>query len=144
MVICVSMLLCPYIPPSPAQTVKRLPTMWETQVQFLGREDPLEKQMAIHSITLAWKIPWMEKPDNLQSMGSQKSQTWLSYWACTHTYINKIHHKYFFPFCLRSHSFWQSFPLLPSRGLLGTLDTVTLMNISPGLGVRKIYSFLTI
>ena len=45
-----------------AQTVKRLPTMRETQVRFLGREDPLEKEMAIHSSTLAWKIPWMEKP----------------------------------------------------------------------------------
>ena len=45
-----------------AQTVKRLPAMQETQVRFLGREDPLEKEMAIHSSTLAWKIPWMEKP----------------------------------------------------------------------------------
>ena len=45
-----------------AQRVKRLPTMWETQVRFLSREDPLEKEMATHSGTLAWKIPWMEKP----------------------------------------------------------------------------------
>ena len=45
-----------------AQTVKRLPAMRETQVRFLGREDPLEKEMAIHSSTLAWKILWMEKP----------------------------------------------------------------------------------
>ena len=43
--------------------VKRLPAMWETQVRFLGREDPLEKEMAIHSSTLTWKIPWMEEPD---------------------------------------------------------------------------------
>ena len=55
-----------------AQTVKRLPAMWETQVQFLGWEDPLEKEMAINSSTLAWKIPWMEEPDRLQSMGSQR------------------------------------------------------------------------
>ena len=55
-----------------AQTVKRLPAMWETQVQFLGQEDPLEKAMAIHSSTLAWKIPWTEEPDRLQSMGSQR------------------------------------------------------------------------
>ena len=55
-----------------AQTVKRLPTMRETQVQSLGREDPLEKEMAAHSSTLAWKIPWMEEPDRLQSMGSQR------------------------------------------------------------------------
>ena len=54
-----------------AQTVKHLPAMWETQVQFLGREDPLEKEMAIHSNTLAWKIPWMEEHIRLQSMGSQ-------------------------------------------------------------------------
>ena len=55
-----------------AQTVKRLPTMWETWVQFLGREDLLEKEMATHSRTLAWKIPWMEEPGVLQSMGSQR------------------------------------------------------------------------
>ena len=55
-----------------AQTVKRLPAMRETQVRFLGQEDPLEKEMAIHSSTLAWKIPWTEEPDRLQSMGSQR------------------------------------------------------------------------
>ena len=55
-----------------AQTVKRLPAMWETRVRFLGQGDPLEKEMAIHSSTLAWKIPWMEEPDRLQSMGSQR------------------------------------------------------------------------
>ena len=55
-----------------AQTVKRLPAMRETRVRFLGWEDPLEKEMAIHSNTLAWKIPWTEDPDRLQSMGLQK------------------------------------------------------------------------
>jgi len=55
-----------------AQIVKRLPAMRETRVQFLGREDPLEKEIAIHSSTLAWKIPWTEEPDRLQSMGSQR------------------------------------------------------------------------
>ena len=55
-----------------AQTVKRLPAMRETRVRFLGREDTLEKEMAIHSSTPAWKIPWMEEPDRLQSMGSQR------------------------------------------------------------------------
>ena len=54
-----------------AQTVKHLPTMWETQVPSLGREDPLEKEMAIHSSTIAWKIAWTEEPGRLQSMGSQ-------------------------------------------------------------------------
>ena len=55
-----------------AQTVKRLSAMQETQVRSLGREDPLERAMAIHSSTLAWKIPWTEVPDRLQSMGSQR------------------------------------------------------------------------
>ena len=56
---------------SVAQTVKRLSAMQETWVQFLGWEDPLENEMAIHSSTLAWKIPWTEEPDRLQSMGLQ-------------------------------------------------------------------------
>ena len=55
-----------------AQAVKRLPTMWETWVQSLGWEVPLEKEMATHSSILAWKIPWMEEPGRLQSMGSQR------------------------------------------------------------------------
>ena len=63
-----------------AQTVKRLPAMRETQVQSLGWEDPLEKEMATHSSTLAWKIPWMEKPGRLQPIGSQ-SQTRLSHFT---------------------------------------------------------------
>ena len=52
--------------------VKRLPTMRETQVQSLGQEDPLEKEMATHSSILAWKIPWTEEPGRLQPMGSQR------------------------------------------------------------------------
>ena len=55
-----------------AQTIKHLSTMWETWVRSLGREDPLEKEMAIHSRTIAWKIPWTEEPGRLQSMGSQR------------------------------------------------------------------------
>ena len=54
-----------------AQTVKNLPAMQETQVQSLGQEDTLEKEMTTDSSTLAWKIPWMEEPGRLQSMGSQ-------------------------------------------------------------------------
>ena len=46
--------------------------MWETRVQSLGQENPLEKEMATHSSTLAWEIPWMEEPGRLQSMGSQR------------------------------------------------------------------------
>ena len=54
-----------------AQMVKSLPAVQETQVQSLGREDPLEKEMATHSSILAWKTLWMEEPGRLQSMGSQ-------------------------------------------------------------------------
>ena len=55
-----------------AQMVKSLPVMWETRVWSLGLEDPLEKEMATHSSILAWKIPGMEEPGRLQSMGSQR------------------------------------------------------------------------
>ena len=55
-----------------AQRVKRLPAMTETWVQSLGQEDPLEKKKATHSSTLAWRIPWTEKPGRLQSIGSQR------------------------------------------------------------------------
>ena len=58
--------------------VKNLPAMQETQVQSLVEEDPLEKEMAIHSSILAWEILWIEEPSGLQSMGSSKCQTWLS------------------------------------------------------------------
>ena len=54
--------------------VKRLPAMRETQVPSLGREDALEKEMATHSSTLAWKIPWMEEPGRLQPVGSQRAR----------------------------------------------------------------------
>ena len=52
--------------------MKTLPAMWETQVQFLGQEDALEKGMATHSSILAWRIPWTEEASRLQSMGSQR------------------------------------------------------------------------
>ena len=52
--------------------VKCLPVMWETWVRSLEPEDPLEKEMATHSSTLAWKIPWMEEPGRLQCIGSQR------------------------------------------------------------------------
>ena len=58
-----------------AQRVKRLPAMQEAWVQSLGQEDPLEKEMVTHSSTLAWKIPWAEKPGGLQSMGSLELDT---------------------------------------------------------------------
>ena len=59
-----------------AQTVKNLPAMQEIQVQSLGQEDPLEKEMATHSGLLAWEVPWSEEPGGLQSPGSQ-NQTGL-------------------------------------------------------------------
>ena len=58
-----------------AQTVKCLPAVRETRVQSLGWEDPLEKEMATHSSTLAWKIPWTEEPGSLQSRGQKESDT---------------------------------------------------------------------
>ena len=59
-----------------AQRLKRLPAMLETWVQFLGREDPLEKEMATHSSIFAWKIPWTEEPGRLQSMGLSRQEYW--------------------------------------------------------------------
>ena len=56
-----------------AQMVKNLPAMQETRVQPLGREDPLEKDMATHSSTLVWRIPWAEEPGGLQSWGHKES-----------------------------------------------------------------------
>ena len=55
-----------------AQMVKYLPAMWDTRVRSLGWENPLEKEMATHSSIFAWKIPWMEEPSRLQSVGSQR------------------------------------------------------------------------
>ena len=60
--------------------------MWETQVQSLGQEDPLEKEMAAHSSILAWRIPWAEEPGGLQSTGSQ-SWTRLSQWHFHFTFF---------------------------------------------------------
>ena len=62
-----------------AQMVKRLPTVWENWVRSLGQEDPLEKEMATHSSTLAWKIPWTEECSRLQAMGSQRvGHDWMT------------------------------------------------------------------
>ena len=83
-----------------AQTVKRLSAMQETWVRSLGWEDPLEKEMAAHSSTLAWKIPWTAEPSRLPSMGSKESDTteWLhSLWKIQNkvTYISTIYYNYF-------------------------------------------------
>ena len=73
--------------------VKHLPTMQETQVRSLGQEDPLEKEMATHSSTLAWKIPRVEEPGRLQPMGSQRVRydqaTSLSFFLVTSYMIIK-------------------------------------------------------
>ena len=62
-----------------AQRLKHLPGMWETWVRSLGQKDPLEKEMATHSSTLAWRIPWREEPGRLQSMGSQRvGHNWVT------------------------------------------------------------------
>ena len=76
--------ICPGV-----QMVKNLPAIQETQVKSLGREDPMEEEMAIHSSILTWRIPWTEEPGGLQSMGSQRVGC---YWATNthiHTYLKK-------------------------------------------------------
>ena len=70
--VCMIEVYCCYLASLVAQTVKHLPAMWETRVRSLGQEDPLEKEMATHSSTLACKIPWTEEPGRLQSRGSQR------------------------------------------------------------------------
>ena len=73
-----SILFSSFVASLVAQRLKRLPAVQETQVPSLGREDPLEKEMAPDFNTLAWKIPWMEEPGGLQSTGVPKSWTQLS------------------------------------------------------------------
>ena len=76
-----------------AQMVKLLPAVWKTWVQSLGWEDPLEKEMATHSSTPAWKIPWTEEPGRLQSMGLQKvGHDWVtSLHFCAQTWLQDFH-----------------------------------------------------
>ena len=79
-------------------TIKNLPAMWETQVQTLDWEDPLEKGMATHFSILAWRIPWTEEAGGLQSMGVAKSQTRLNN-QHTYTYIH-THTSHLYPFII--------------------------------------------
>ena len=72
------------------QRLKRLPLMRETQVQSLGREGPLEKEMVTHSSILAWRIPWTEEPGRLQSMGSQRVGHNRSDLAHTRAHMNAL------------------------------------------------------
>ena len=85
-----------------AQSVKNLPAVQETQVRFLGREDPLEKEMATHASILDWEIPWTEKPGGLQSMGLQESDL-----------ILRLNHHHLF-FISLNHTFSVSFLCLGS------------------------------
>ena len=92
-----------------AQKWKCLPAIQETQVRSLGREDPLEKEMAAHSSTLTWKIPWMKKHGRLSVHKVTKSQTWLSDFTftflspsnCCHSYANT--YKVIFYHCFNLH-----------------------------------------
>ena len=81
------------------QRVKRLLTRQETSVRSLGREDPLEKEMATHSSTLAWRIPWREEPGRLQSMGSRRVRHDFTFTIYIYIYI------YIFFFLSHSMSF---------------------------------------
>ena len=94
-----------------AQTIKCLPAMRETWVWFLGWEDPLEGEMAIHSSTLAWKIPWMEECGRLQSMGSQR---------VGHNWVTSLHpHWNFYP----HYSVYPISPSSPYGDFLPSLPT---------------------
>ena len=73
--------------------VKGLPAMWKTRVRSLGREDSLEKEMAIHSILLAWKIPWMEEPGRLQSMEVTKCWTRLNDFTLSFFIKGRVYHE---------------------------------------------------
>ena len=80
-----------------AQIVKHLSTMQETWVQSLGWEDPLEKEMAIHSSTIAWKIPWTEEPGSLQSMGLQRvGHNWATSLTYLRLYLSILGHTWSF------------------------------------------------
>ena len=97
-----------------AQTVKHLPTMWETWVRSLGWEDPLEKEMATHSSILARKIPWTEDPHRLHSMGSQTvGQDWATSLIPSRFIHVKAYIKIFFLLRLKhTHTHTQSIVLI--------------------------------
>ena len=80
---CFEHLKLPYKASLVAQRLKHLPPVWETWVRCLGREDPLEKEMATHSSILAWRIPWTEEPGRLQSTRVAESRTRLSNFTFT-------------------------------------------------------------
>ena len=84
--------------------VKRMPTTQETWVQSLGREDPLEKEMATHSSTLAWKIPWIQEPGRLQSVGPQRvGHDWV-----TSPYLT-LPNLLYYPTLISIHDYWKKY-----------------------------------
>ena len=104
--------------------VKCLPTMRETWVQSLGQEYPLEKEMATHSGTLAWKIPWTDKPGRLQSMGSQ-SRTRLSDFTFTFTFLLPHYRKEVSrPAILRTNFAYENISLIITKKF-GILEHIT-------------------
>ena len=74
-----------------AQRLKHLPAVWETWVQSLGQEDPLEKEMATHSSVLAWRIPWTEEPGGLQSQGGVRGRKESDMTKLLHLHCCQIH-----------------------------------------------------
>ena len=101
--------------------VKRLPTMQETWARSLDWEDPLEKEMAIHSSTLAWKIPWLEEPNRLQSMGSQRVR---------HDRATSLHYIYIYTHIYK----YNGIPLIHKNNFAATrmdLETIILSEVSP-------------
>ena len=92
-------LICKYKASLVAQRLKCLPAMRETWIQSLGLEDPLEKEMATHSSTLAWRIPWTEEPGGLQSTGSQSvGHDWVTSLSLSYVsiYVYKCVYMYFY------------------------------------------------
>ena len=106
-----------------AQTVKSLPAMRESQVQSPGQEDPLGKEMAIHSSIVAWKIPWRDKPGRLESMGLQR----IGHDRVTHTHTHTHTHtpmgrNLIKLFHSKIHPWWYSFPCAQSSVLSDSLQ----------------------
>jgi len=129
-----------------AQKVKRLPTMWETRIQSLGREDLLEKEMATHSSTLAWKIPWTEEPSGLQSMGSQRVRhdwaTSLYFYKNVGTKSPKSYWFLFFQDILLPILFTLFMYLYLNTFYLSYLLTICSGVYSPSLGCQFLYTRL--
>ena len=111
-----------------AQRLKHLPTMQETWVRSLGREDPLEKEMATHSSILAWRILWTEEPGGLQFTGSQRVR---------HNWATSLN----FHFHAKGRECWQNVPI--SRSEMNT-DELALCSISTVLVKNTIHKYICV